>query len=390
MQKSPQSFLSYSSLDIGVVRPVAEAMIASGVNVWFNEYKMTTLDCWTDDALVHNTLEAAVAASDIVFVFYSNFYSKGLARPSYCETEFDAAIKNPAVQKIVVLIFPKAPTTSPAIDLLLNDRRTLWREVQNSVDDVLEAIRGFGLFGDIPRQYPTARKRWLKDKKFRLKVEKELHRTKGLVWQLSPESMRPRRLQHIEFDLRSFRKLTVIQRIELDLQHFLIYKAIREKASYEFSTSLDGYQTCLHLNYFPYETIDALSNILQNRGSDREIYQKLIEFANWWIREGRGNRDPGGEIVGVHLTRGTSLTPGSDCFEKSDFGVTFRIDYGSQEKVVWIRKYAFLVPLDMVATGELDLNIMFYLPKSSKYTEMQLFSRLVVCADSLVNSIKAF
>ena len=96
-------FLSYKSEDANTVRAVAEYLIAAGVSIWFNEFKVL-LDIYDDfDRNVYDRLDEAVSTCTHAVVFTNNRW----AGSDYCRKEMDSILRCIRRDDVLEICIPK-------------------------------------------------------------------------------------------------------------------------------------------------------------------------------------------------------------------------------------------------------------------------------------------
>lgn len=82
-EQSPRIFVSYSTHQANIVRPVVERLLAHGFQVWFAEYKVLTQNYEEFDAAIDKELSTAISNSTHALVFTSQSWFDS----DYCKEE---------------------------------------------------------------------------------------------------------------------------------------------------------------------------------------------------------------------------------------------------------------------------------------------------------------
>jgi hypothetical protein len=348
-------FISYKSESISFVRPVADALIANGLRVWFNEYKLLDESYWTDDTLLAGTIGKGASSSSAALLFMDNAWASSY----WCGEEMRHLRAALSDDRLLAVYLPQRSPDSPE----LTERKAVLASCHglqyNGLPGLLNEINGLNWFQKkLALPEITAKKRLIKDRKINI-----------------------RRINGNLYSMISARTLSFRWRFMRGWYEDTLYLASR----------LNDFVVSFHISYKPTRTLEYLEKfpdlIAQE---DRQIFRELIPFADWWVKEGRGDHDPGGELVGIHLVKAPHLLQNADGESRGHFGATFRVDYGSvNNKVAWIRKYCFIIP-NRGGCGELDLDFVFYIPKGTRAAEQKQYCELIGYVDAIVDSLSCY
>lgn len=372
MEENYDVFLSYKSDDVELVRPVAEALIHNGLRVWFNEYAIYDAASWSDDAALSNAIRHGAARSSSALIFCNNAW----ASSRWCRIELESLSARVRPERVLFIQIPDQPRYSAeANDQCAKGAQKIVYD--GEVGRLLDALNGAhwcrkALQYNLPLP-AIGQFDWFGKKRAKLNAFRCYLKTPG--FRDAPTIDVQNLPGNVSFWLGSFRR-NFLTELGGDVMR-------------RYSATVNGVRVLLQVNYFPMQTIAPVSKLVTSSISeDRLVYKELVAHANWWVREGRGNRDPGGKLKGVHLVHPPNALVSDDSPMKGHFGATLRIDYGSRLNLVaWVRKYAFFLHQNE-HTSELDMDFIFYLPKEAVAAEHSVYCGLVGYADSVVRSLE--
>ena len=277
-------FLSYKSEDANTVRAVAEYLVAAGVDIWFNEFKVL-LDIYDDfDRNVYDKLDEAVSTCTHAIVFTNNRW----AGSDYCRKEMDSILRCIRREDVLEICIPKEDIPHQIFNDLENidtiygiaDANLLAREI----------VKRFGIAAEIAA-VADAEKRDL-----------FLHRY-GSYIDLGP------------INKPEFEKINRLYRHEPAYWHYVM----------PFKGQCGDKEVFLDILIRPFQTaIEKLSHPIDEPADERKTRQEYRDYALSWSREKKV------EILGVHhvyINKRSHLA--LTCIEKE-------MDAG---QLLWSRRY---------------------------------------------------
>ena len=128
-------FLSYKSEDANVVRAVAEAIMANGYSVWFNEYRIPSHQ-YKNDPAIQAAIDTGIDQSRHALVFTNNRF----AESDFCRAEIERILNRLESDQLVgVAEIRIPPETNPRLrwPVLSSIPSTIYR---GRINEVLEFV----------------------------------------------------------------------------------------------------------------------------------------------------------------------------------------------------------------------------------------------------------
>ncbi|MDQ2974750.1 MAG: toll/interleukin-1 receptor domain-containing protein [Acidobacteriota bacterium] len=340
--KSRPIFLSYKSEDANLVRLVAEYLIASGLDVWFNEYRILPDDYDRFDQMIDDGLRQATHA----VVFTNNRWS----RAEWCRYEMDGLLSAISDHRRIVEVgiphedepretYP-ALLAQPPIIFQGNPRAPAMREVHRVVAEIAQR---FGFPFTLPEPAVGASSSvWLP--RF------------GVSFNPSSFSLWPGRT------LRFWSIAVLSPNINLvSAFRTLVFRRMVDGVPISFDVYVWNYESPIH----------SFSIDEEGVSDDRAVQKSYLRYAQKWISTDRGAF---GTVTwkaeGLHL----AFVEG-----RSHFGLTYSSHLG------WDRRYAIRIPRDD-GEGEGELGFVFSAAASELHTDLRHFCELSPSFDEVVKT----
>ena len=126
-------FVSYKSENANVVRPIAEALLAEGVSVWFAEYEI----------LLQNydqfqpAIDSAIARSDFFLLFSNDKW----ADSEYCQLELEQFLaRDPTASRIIEICVPREQRTHERYPALSGDSLSYSGDIASTLEFIAQRI----------------------------------------------------------------------------------------------------------------------------------------------------------------------------------------------------------------------------------------------------------
>jgi hypothetical protein len=324
-------FLSYKSEDANLVRAVAECLIASGTDVWFNEYRVLPAEYEQFDVEIDRGLRQATHA----LVFTNNRWS----RAQWCQYEMRGLLAHlPGRDNVLEVCIPKEDEPHAVFTELSRLQPTIFR-------------------GDSRRPDPGDVERLVGEIQSRL----GLHATNSTA--------RP-----------SLGNAITLPRFGIRLDAGPLHPSLgRTKAVFEIEPAaasevlvlagpVAGVEVTLdlHIGVF-HSAVRDLSVRQAGVSNDRELYLAYLKYAKDWIKWINGQDGRHLEFKGLHLVF---------VGERSHIGLTYTSDRNTGGQTLWERRYTISVEGDReMEKGEVGLIFGAWLAGSDK-EQFETFCRL--------------
>lgn len=342
-------FMSYKSEDSNLVRRVAEQLIACGIDVWFNEYRILV----GEYERFQEAIDEGLARATHAVVFTNNRW----AEARWCNHEMDGLLKHIADRsRIVEVAIPSENKPRevypdllgrPPITFRGDPRRPSHADVHGLVTAILERL---GLRTDmiaLPDSEP--RPAWLP--------------TPGVAFDPAP----------FRLDGRKTRRQMKVRAIQSD-PVLGLRTVVYSLASADVDITMDVYATNFE------SPISRLSISDTGASDDRAVYEAYLRYAKQWLPSEHGHfrhieyRPKGLHLVFVGGTSQIALTYVS------------RMEGESGPKTTWERRYAVRIP-NPLADAEGELAFVFSVGlKGDEAQQMRAFCRLAPWFDAVVAS----
>ncbi len=342
-------FVSYKSEDSNLVRPVAEQLIACGLDVWFNEYRILV----SEYERFQDGIDAGLARATHAVVFTNNRW----AEARWCTHEMDGLLKHIEDRsRIVEVAIPSEnrprevyPDLAgrPAIVFRGDPRRPSHADVHGLVTAILERL-GFGTnLTALPDSEP--RPAWLP--------------TPGVTFDPGPFRLD-------EGKTRRQMKARAIQSDPVLGLRTVVYSM----AASDVDITMDVYATNFE------SPISRMSISDTGTSDDRAVYEAYLGYARQWFPSEHGHfRHIEYQPKGLHLV----FVDGT-----SQIALTYvsKMEGESGPKTTWERRYAVRIPNPLAdAKGELAFVFSVGL-KGDEAQQTRAFCRLAPWFDAVVTS----
>lgn len=336
-------FLSYKSEDANLVRAIAERLIASGLNVWFNEYRILPDDYDRCDEMIDDGLSKATHA----VVLTNNRW----AQAKWCRYEMDGLLAAiPDHRRIVEVGIPSEDGPREVYPALLeqepivfrgNPREPSTQEVRRVVQEI---ARRFDFAVRIPNEPPSSRTPvWLP----RFGVSFNPGR-----FRLSPAST----LQYWIVAMQS-PNLGLVD----DGFRTVVFRGIIAEHPVSFDAYVWNYQS--PIRGF---TIDE-----EGISDDRAVHKSYLRYARQWLSSFHGafgTLDL--RALGLHL-----MFVGG----RSQFALTY------SARTHWERRYAVRIPRDD-SDGDGEVGFVFAVPSTERYIDLERFCEVSPAFDEVAKT----
>lgn len=342
-------FMSYKSEDSNLVRQVAEQLIACGLDVWFNEYKILAAEYERFQDGIDNGLARATHA----VVFTNNRW----ADAEWCRYEMQGLLEHiPDRSRIVEVAIPSenGPRERypdllgrPAVVFHGDPRRPAHADVHDVVAAVLERLGYRTDMTALPATEP--REAWLP--------------TSGVTFDPGP----------FRLNEQKTRQQVKARAVQSDLVLGL-RTVVYSLAAADVDITMDVYATNFESPISRLEISDMGSS------DDRAVYEAYLRYAKQWLPSEHGHfRHIEYRPKGLHLV----FVDG-----KSQIALTYvsKMEGESGPKTVWERRYAVRIPNPLADTkGELAFVFSVGL-KGDEAQQTRAFCRLAPWFDAVVTS----